>query len=360
MTSDTNVHETPRGGRTTHERDIETTDEVLSPRSRVSWGAIFAGTALALTVSFVLGLFGAAIGLASFDPATEQNPLGGFTTGAGVWLVVQIIISLFAGGWATAHLAGKPRNIDGMLNSSVVWALTVLLTAVGFAAFSSAVISGTATVIKEGVSAVGSAAGAVGGMVDDADIQMQRGQVVSTIQQEARQLLQQTQKQQLQPQELQQEAAALQQLAIQTGRDVATAPQQTGQIVSQAIDRVFRQVDGAVNAADREALVNILVARTNYDRQQAREVVNNWANTYQSALGGLQNLGQNVVGTAETVATDVTDTIAEAMWWSLFGIVLGLIAAVGGGWLGSPSRKEVRHRRDLHRRSYVEGATPTT
>ena len=55
------------------------------PFARISWGAIFAGAIIALATQLVLTLIGTALGLATLNPATGQNPSG--TTlgiGAGV------------------------------------------------------------------------------------------------------------------------------------------------------------------------------------------------------------------------------------------------------------------------------------
>ena len=55
------------------------------PFARISWGAIFAGAIIALATQLVLTLIGTAVGLATLNPATGQNPSG--TTlgiGAGV------------------------------------------------------------------------------------------------------------------------------------------------------------------------------------------------------------------------------------------------------------------------------------
>ena len=345
MTTETRTPEEPRGDDEIYEEEVDT----ISPPPRASWGAIFAGTAIALTVALVIGLLGGAIGLGTFDPAAETKPLSGFGVWTGIWVLLEIVVALFAGGWVAGRLANKPRGLDGVLNSAVVWALTTLLVVVGFGALTSTVVSTAASALKEGVSAAGSA---VGGVIEQTDIEMQRGQTLSSIKQEARRLLEQTQKEELQPEDLRQEAQALEQLAIETSRDVATAPQQTGQIVEQAIDRVFRQLDGTVEAADKEALVNILVARTDYDRQKARQVVDNWTSTFEQALGGIEQVGQDIAGTAKTVAGDVTDMAATMMWWSLLGIVLGLIAACAGGYLGSPKLRVWHERRRRAARVY--------
>src|SRR6186997_728014 len=74
-------------------------EDVLPLRSRVSWGAIFAGAVMALAVYLVFTLLGGAIGL-SVSNDTDSETL---SNGAAVWAVVTTIIALFVGGWVTSQ-----------------------------------------------------------------------------------------------------------------------------------------------------------------------------------------------------------------------------------------------------------------
>jgi hypothetical protein len=96
------------------------------PFARVSWGAIFAGAIVALATQLVLTLIGTAVGLATLNPATGQNPSG--TTlgiGAGVWLVISSLVSLFLGGYIAGRLAG---TFNGWLHGLATWAAVTMLT----------------------------------------------------------------------------------------------------------------------------------------------------------------------------------------------------------------------------------------
>src|SRR4051812_12628683 len=88
---------------------------------RVSWGAIFAGAVVAVSVQFMLATLGLAIGMATVNPATQQNPGQGLAVGAGIWWIITAIISLFCGGWVAGRLAAFPRWIDATLQGLVVW-----------------------------------------------------------------------------------------------------------------------------------------------------------------------------------------------------------------------------------------------
>lgn len=128
-------------------------------RSYVDWPAIFAGTVLATAISFVLLTFGSAIGLSmSSARVGEGTSLFWVAIVGALWLLWVQISSFMAGGYLTGRL--RRRHGDSTESESdirdgshglVMWSAGVLLGA--FIAFWG--ISGT-------ISAVGSAAGAVG------------------------------------------------------------------------------------------------------------------------------------------------------------------------------------------------------
>jgi hypothetical protein len=120
-----------------HEHDVHETHhvgsrmpaEVLpSTISRISWGAIFAGTVVAFVVQVLFTLLGLAIGLTIVEPMTGQAPWEGVGIGAGIWWVVTALISLFLGGWTAGRLSGMPLRQDAMLHGVVVWGLVTFVS----------------------------------------------------------------------------------------------------------------------------------------------------------------------------------------------------------------------------------------
>ncbi len=80
------------------------TEDLISVRSRISWGAIIAGSVLALALYFLLTLLGGAIGFSISDR------FGGRTIGiaAAIYAIVVTAGCLFAGGlWPASSPLGK-------------------------------------------------------------------------------------------------------------------------------------------------------------------------------------------------------------------------------------------------------------
>jgi hypothetical protein len=96
--------------------------------NKVSWGAIFAGVALALTTHILLNLLGVGVGAAVIDPMSGDNPAAStFSIGTAIWFAVSGIIAAFIGGYVASRLSGKPLKSTGALHGIASWAVTTLV-----------------------------------------------------------------------------------------------------------------------------------------------------------------------------------------------------------------------------------------
>jgi hypothetical protein len=86
-------------------------------RSRVSWGAIFAGAVIALTVNLILSALGIALGL-SVSGSVGERELG---IGAAVWAVAAALLSLFAGGCVTSQCTVGEDKPEAMVHGVIMW-----------------------------------------------------------------------------------------------------------------------------------------------------------------------------------------------------------------------------------------------
>lgn len=91
--------------------------DLLSVRSRVSWGAIAAGAMIALAIYFLFTILGVALSIetASRD-ATENLGLG-----AAIYSIVTLLLAMFFGGWATSRLAVGETKLEAVLYGVILW-----------------------------------------------------------------------------------------------------------------------------------------------------------------------------------------------------------------------------------------------
>lgn len=98
-------------------------EDVLPVRSRISWGAIFAGAAVSLACLFLLSILGAAVGWTASD-RLQTDQLG---TGATVWAIFATLLSLFLGGWVTTQCTAGENKFEAVVYGVVLWGVTVTL-----------------------------------------------------------------------------------------------------------------------------------------------------------------------------------------------------------------------------------------
>ena len=94
-----------------------------SVRSRISWGAIVAGAAVAVAIYAPLMALGVAVGMSVSDDVNTRT-LG---TSAGVWGFISLLIALFAGGWVTTQVTTGESRTEAILYGVVLWATTSVL-----------------------------------------------------------------------------------------------------------------------------------------------------------------------------------------------------------------------------------------
>lgn len=271
--------------------DTDITRTSVTLARRMSWGAIFAGLAVVLVVELMLGFLGIAIGATTVHPMTEQQPMAGLTMGAGIWVLVSTILSLFAGGWVAGRLAGFPRRSDNALHGIVTWASATLLTVFLVGTALGSIVGGAFGLLTKGVSAAGpqikEAAGAALGQ-SGVDLESIRQQVKTTFEQRAKD------------------------------------PKAAQANESQLLDALGKLYGGNATDADRQSVVTLLTQNTSMSQDEAQQTVASWEQKIQQGKAQVEQKGREA---GEVAATGLART-----GWVLFGVVLiGAIAAAIGG-----------------------------
>jgi len=90
----------------------------------VRWGPILAGIVVAIVSQLMLSALGAAV---SGFAAGEAAPRA-IGTGIGIWAVISLLISLFLGAWTMASSCGPMNKKTAMLNATIMWATTLVIS----------------------------------------------------------------------------------------------------------------------------------------------------------------------------------------------------------------------------------------
>ncbi len=99
-------------------------------RDQVRWGPIIAGLVVALSTQLVLSALGVAVGAGTIgDSGAPRTDTSGVGVGIGIWSIISLLISLFAGGWTAARTAGRMSRNTALLNGAILWASVLALSA---------------------------------------------------------------------------------------------------------------------------------------------------------------------------------------------------------------------------------------
>ncbi|GGL60269.1 hypothetical protein [Wenxinia marina] len=315
---------------------------------RVSWGAIFAGTVVALALMILFATLGLAIGAAAVDPLYEQNPLEGLGTGSGIWIIVSQIVALVVGGYAAARLAGVPRTVASLLHGAAVWALTTLLLAWAAVAGGGAMFGAASTMI--GNTARG-AANAVEALAPDdvsfPDVSEVASQLsVEDLPPEVQQALSDAG---VTLPQLRREAgdafrsvvsAQEQQRALNIVRgalaDALRNPSDIGEEVNDAIDSLVTGPDAVFGEEDRQQVLAVLERRLGIDAEDAEGLLQAIETRIEGAVDEMRRTLDQVQQQALEAAQAATSALATTATWLTIASLLGLAAALGGAFAGKP------------------------
>lgn len=309
--------------------------------SRVAWGAILAGTVVALAAFAILSLIGLAYGFTLVEP-TEADPMNGALTTAAIWQIASQIVALGLGGYVAANLAGLLPRGAALLHGVVVWAVATLAaiwiatSAVGM------LVSGASSVVTNTVSGMGSAARAV--VPDDFSLPDSISQIsLDDLPEPVRNALEERGitpenfseetgeafRAIVSPQEQQQ----IGQQAGQTAEAIIANPADAGQEAQQFIDDVFG--DGAVlNDQDRQQAIAQMQQRFGISEAEATRFLDETQARAEELKAEAQQAVDEVKAKALEAADAAADAAATAAWAAALAAIVGLIAALGGAALG--------------------------
>jgi len=100
--------------------------DVVSVGTRISWGAILAGAAVALTFMIMMGVLGTAAGLTVRDRMSDQS----YFIGAMICSLVTLLASFFLGGMVVSRITAGEDKTEAMTYGVVLWGVVFVALAV--------------------------------------------------------------------------------------------------------------------------------------------------------------------------------------------------------------------------------------
>lgn len=275
--------------------------------SPLRWGAVIAGWMVAGAIALVLYTAGLALGFHMFDPYDAGGSARGIGIGTAVWMVLTWIVSLFLGGMFASWFDGRDDQTTGCLHGVTVWALSIAMTTTllalglsGAALGGGALLGGTAAGMRDTGSAHGGPHAMLG---SDAMVRLQ-----------------------------------------------AQIAQRLGHAPGAAADGGARAMgEGRVEGGDHGAAAMIATALLADHPDTASALFEaNGGMSPSDANAAVQSLTPQVSqakAELKAAADQAAHRAALAMWTVFASLVLALLAAAAGGWLGAGHVHRVYHLR---------------
>lgn len=270
--------------------------------SRMSWGAVFAGAAVAVATTLLLSLLGAALGAGSIRPGDATSAdLASYGQGAGLWQIINYVLSMLLGGYVASRLCGTHSHLDGELHGLTTWAVSLLF---GTWLLAQAV-SGVVGLAGQGVGAAASRLADTAGSVGTAVVPNVDGTaLVNRLRR-----------------------------GLSTGGDPTSMTHE--QIEAEIAGLVGNGVFNTMSDADHDRLIALVAAEGGLTKEEAARRV-----------ARMEGEAKVQIATAEAKARSAADSVAHATAVAsraLFSALsLGLLGSLVGAWIGT------RHKRALH------------
>jgi hypothetical protein len=270
------------------------------------WGAVFAGTVLAVGLWVLLHTLGMGLGLAAID-TDDAGSLKGAGIGTGIWSIIASLLAMFIGAMLAGRLAGTREPKVGAMHGSVMWALAcgiglwtmfaiVSSLASGAARIGGVAVNATSSVVSAGAVAGGEHLGAAGKAlgIDASDL-----------------------------------VAPINERLQAQGKPGVTADQLN------ATARAVAQRGVREGKLDRAVLVEELARNTQLSRADAEDIASQFGDRYEQLAAQAKTKAGELGEDAKHAALEAADKTGKALLLGGIMMLLSLGAALGGGALGA-------------------------
>ena len=295
---------------------------------RVSWGAVFAGLFVTIVVQLMLTLLGVSLGAATIEPLRQQSPDKGLALGSGIWLLVTGLISIWVGAFVAGRMAGGPLRTDGMLHGIVTWSVSTCATMFLLATAVGALLGGTGALLSGALAVGGSTTGSdQGGQMASLknDVKNLFPQAGSLLPPTGRTESPQTSGQQTSGTSDQQASSS----QTQSPGQLTELARNDAELAA-AVAAMEKNSGASKSPGDREQVLNILAAKHQMNESQAAALVDQWDEQFQQLKGRVEQKAREVGDTAAR-------GVSQGALWASIALLLGLLVAAWGGWVGTAS-----------------------
>ncbi|CAI3944249.1 unnamed protein product [Commensalibacter communis] len=334
---------------------------ITNLQKRISWGSIIAGVFAVIAVYFALMMLSA--GVISPQTSDTASHIGKSFL---VWTIIATLVSLALGAFIAGRLAGS----DGIIHGFLVWATSLVISAILSSVIIGGVIQTVGTVVGSTVSATGSmiggAASAAGsGIGKTADLgqkifgQMDINTNIDTnnldnVDEKIKSVLKKSNIPTLQPNYLKQQLNDAKNELTQTIRDIGFNPNQADTLISQLVEKLKKRAQTIAQPIDREQIEKTIADNSELNNKEVHQAINNYITAHNNAInevdqrinsleGNLQHAKQTYISLkneAKAKADQAAKTMSSMALWGFISLVIGAIVSSLFGLWGTRTRED--------------------
>lgn len=280
-------------------------------RPTISWGSVVAGMFTAIAVQIALAELCISCGLAMYSPFDSAGTAATIaTTTIAAWLICSLI-ALFLGGWVAGRLAHYHSRMTAALHGVLVWATGAVVAAVLVATTLGMIAGGTMSLVGDGLNAAARGAQAA-------------GSTVSAIAAPTWDAM----KKQVDDASSKVAASAQPGTADNRLADQSRMMDLFGKFFTVAKDKPLAP-------AEKDELVTLVAGQVGISREAALKTVDQWQSSWNAAVARYEAAMVQAKETATQAANTAKKYTASAAGIGFLLMLVGLVAAALGGFLGS-------------------------
>ncbi|MBF7684160.1 hypothetical protein I2F27_12755 [Acinetobacter sp. B5B] len=323
-----------------------------SPKKRISWASIFAGTLIVLAMSFLLSILGIALGFSMLDPLSNTDIGNGSGTTLGIWTGISLLLSLAVG----SFFSGKIAGIHGSIHGFLVWCLALI-----FGLFISiSTLTSTLNITGNIVGSVTSATGNIASALGQNTVQVFQNINLDDVLPDSSKLLDNSNKNivsaleksgipELQPTYLNRQLDWAKDKIQSSIKDIAIHPQKSDEIVNDLTNALKTRLQSINNSISKDEIKTALTKNSNMTSKEADQAVENFLQerdvaiqklnqAFEKAQMGVNDAKvkyQTLKQEAREKAAMATQAAAKAALWAFIGLFLGALVSIIGGRFGA-------------------------
>lgn len=308
---------------------------------KISWGAIIAGSFIAVAIVVVLGFFGAGIGLWAVEPGGQPDSVGGMASATAIYLILAQLVALFIGGYIASRMSDARDRQNAILHGAVVWSLATITAMLMAASTVGSIFYTSVSVVQNAASAVSNATSTLVPEelpdfsmpqvnMDDLPPRIQtalrnQGITAENLKAEAREAFRNVISEQ--------EQAEAREIVMDATVDAIRTPSNTISYLDAAVDDLVGK-GGVISAEERQELISVMETRLGITESEARVMIERWQDKAQAAYKDAKQALEIAREEAIDAGAAATDALSTASFLSFLALILGLAAAAGGAAVG--------------------------